>query len=88
MVFPTYSTNTNYDYCKEGIMTLSPQVVYDNLSHLGEVDVVVGASYREQAYVVLTDEEISARWKEVICDRLNRVNQLQALSTVGPDESY
>ena len=69
-------------------MTLSPQTVYENLSHLAEVDMVVGASYRQQAFELLTDDAISPTWKERICDRLNRANQLQALSTVGPDESY
>ena len=69
-------------------MTLSPQAVYENLSHLSEVDLVVGASYRQQAYELITDDAISPSWKERICDRLNRANQLQALTTVNPDESY
>lgn len=69
-------------------MALSPQAVYENLSHLAEVDIVIGASYRQQAFEMLTDNGISPTWKERICDRLNRANQLQALSTVSPDESY
>ena len=55
---------------------------------LAEVDMVVGASYRQQAFEVLTNDAINPTWKERICDRLNCANQIQALATVGPDESY
>lgn len=69
-------------------MPLSPQTVCDNLDHIEEVDLVEGATYREQAYSLLTDDTVSTNLKEEVCDHLNRANQLQALATVNPDESY
>ncbi|MGK7888194.1 MAG: hypothetical protein AB4042_02605 [Leptolyngbyaceae cyanobacterium] len=69
-------------------MPLSPQTVCDNLDHIEDVDLVEGATYREQAYTVLTDDAVSTTVKEEVCEHLNRANQLQALTTVNPDESY
>lgn len=69
-------------------ITLSPQKVYDNLTHLEEVDAVRGASYRKQAFEVLTNPNVNPSWKQAIGDRLNQSNRLLALLTVEPDESY
>ncbi|MDB9314596.1 hypothetical protein PN462_15905 [Spirulina sp. CS-785/01] len=68
--------------------SLSPQTVYEHLSHLDEADSVHGASYRQEAFEVLSDPKISLKWKTIICDRLLQANQLLALLTVEPDESY
>jgi hypothetical protein len=68
--------------------TPSPKQVYEHLQELEDADVEHSAVYRQEAYDVITDPAISNDWQEKICDRLNRANQLIALSTVEPGESY
>lgn len=71
---------------------LAPEVVYEHLQHLDEVDPVQGASYRQEAIEVITDNTISPQWQAAICDRLNEANHDLALSDQShiPDreESY
>jgi len=68
--------------------TLSPEVVYEHLEHLAEVDPVEGASYRQEAFEVITDETVSPQWQTAICDRLNEANHDLAISETGKKESY
>jgi hypothetical protein len=67
---------------------ISPQMVYDNLRLLEQVDVVTSASYRELAQEVLADPDVSFSWRQAIADRLNQANQLLEMLTVGVNDSY
>ena len=67
---------------------ITPEVVYEHLEHIAEVDVVEGASYRQEAFEAITDEMVSPDWQEAICTRLNQANQELALTNVSSEESY
>jgi hypothetical protein len=68
---------------------VSPQLVYDNLSLLERSDIVHSAHYRVLAQEVLADPTISLSWRQAIADKLNQVNLLLGMQTVGPnDDSY
>ncbi|NDJ18464.1 hypothetical protein GS601_14370 [Myxacorys almedinensis A] len=69
-------------------MHVSPQMVYDNLDSLEQVDVVRSAFYRELAQAVLADSKVSLPWREAIADRLNQANHRLALRTVSGNDSY
>ncbi|MEM8605007.1 MAG: hypothetical protein AAGF24_14370 [Cyanobacteria bacterium P01_H01_bin.121] len=68
--------------------TPSPKTVYEHLQKLEDADAEHSAVYRKEAYDVITNPAVSDDWQEKICDRLNRANQVIALSTVEPGESY
>lgn len=67
---------------------ISPQVVYNNLQLLEQVDTVSSAVYRQQANEILANPSVSLKWRQAIADRLNYANHLLALLTVGNDDSY
>ncbi|HIK19020.1 MAG TPA: hypothetical protein IGS53_27570 [Leptolyngbyaceae cyanobacterium M33_DOE_097] len=70
-------------------MSLSPQVAYENLAQLEQVDVVKSAFYRQLANEILADTRVSLRWRQAIADRLNSVNNWLAMQTIGDkDDSY
>lgn len=69
-------------------MQISPQIAYDNLRLLEQVDVATGAFYRQLAQEVLADLDISLSWRQAIADRLNRANHLLEMCTVDNDDSY
>jgi hypothetical protein len=68
--------------------TLPPELVYEHLEHIAEVDPAEGASYRQEAFEVITDESVSPQWQTAICDRLNEVNHELTFSQTGKEESY
>ena len=68
--------------------TLSPRMVYDNLSHIDEGDTTRSATYRQQAIEVISDHEVSLRWRQAIADRLVHANYLLASITATPEDSY
>ncbi len=67
---------------------LSPKAVYDNLQQLDIVDSSHSATYRHQAFEILTDPDVSLNWKLAVADRLNQANQDLAHLKVEPEESY
>ena len=69
-------------------MQISPQIAYDDLRLLEQVDVTTGAFYRQLAQEVLADLDISLSWRQAIADRLNRANHLLERRTVDNDDSY
>lgn len=69
-------------------MQTSPQIAYDNLRLLEQVDIATGAFYRQLAQEVLADLNISLSWRQAIADRLNRANHLLEMRTVDNDDSY
>ncbi|MDX2100349.1 MAG: hypothetical protein SFW36_21445 [Leptolyngbyaceae cyanobacterium bins.59] len=70
------------------MLLISPQVVYDNLKLLEQVDAVTSATYRELAQEVLGDPDVSLSWREAIADRLNRFNHLLEMGAVEKNDSY
>ncbi len=72
----------------ENEMIAHPEVVYENLEHLEQVDLATGAVYREQAQDVVASPEVSFNWREAISDRLNQVNRMLGLGTVSANDSY
>lgn len=69
-----------------GINTMTtPKEVLAHLQHIDEVDVVEGASYREEAQEILADDTVSLKWRKAIADRLNQANHALALHTVTED---
>ncbi|MGB3516974.1 MAG: hypothetical protein EA367_06900 [Leptolyngbya sp. DLM2.Bin15] len=68
--------------------TLSPKAVYHNLSLLEQVDTVRSACYRQQAIEIISDEEVSLRWRQAIADRLVHANYLLAQVNVTSEDSY
>ncbi|MEE3718264.1 hypothetical protein V2H45_16110 [Tumidithrix elongata RA019] len=71
----------------EGTM-VSPQLVYDNLSLLEQVDLVTSAIYRQLAQEILADPDVSLTWQQAIADRLNQANRLLSVRTVDGNDSY
>jgi len=70
-------------------MPLSPQIAYENLAQLEQVDVVKSAFYRQLANEILADTKVSLRWRQAIADRLNSENNWLAMQTIGDkDDSY
>ncbi|GAB4382089.1 MAG: hypothetical protein Kow00121_41770 [Elainellaceae cyanobacterium] len=70
-------------------MTLtSPQIVYENLNLLEQVDVDKSAFYRQLAQEILADPKISLLWRQAIAERLNQANHSLAMLTVGSNDSY
>lgn len=66
----------------------SPEIVFEHLKKLEQVDTVQSASYRQEALEVLADNQVSLKWRQAIADRLNQANHLLALLTVGSEDSY
>lgn len=69
-------------------VSVSPQVVYENLNQLDQVDLTTSAIYRELAQEVLADSDINCDVREAIADRLNQANQQLATQTVSKTDSY
>lgn len=67
-------------------MQTSPEIVYENLKLLEQVDVATSALYREMAQEVLADPQVSLFWRQAIADRLNKANNLLGMKTVGTDD--
>ena len=66
----------------------SPQVTYDHLSLLDQVDTAESALYREEAQDILGDLDVSLSWRQAIADRLSQANHLLAMRTVNDNDSY
>jgi hypothetical protein len=61
--------------------------VLENLSHVNEVDIATGATYRESAQEVLADEEVSLAEREAVADRLHEVNH-DLVAHLPSEDSY
>jgi hypothetical protein len=69
-------------------MQISPQVAYDNLSLLDNVDASQSALYRQVAQEVLADLDVSFSWRQAIADRLNQANHQLAHQPAADEDSY
>jgi hypothetical protein len=67
---------------------ISPQMVYENLDLLEQVDLVTSATYRQSAQEVLADPDVSLTWQQAIADRLNQANRQLSTGTVDGNDSY
>jgi hypothetical protein len=72
----------------ESNVSVSPQIVYENLNQLDQVDLTTSAEYREMAQDVLADSDINKDVREAIADRLNQANQQLTNTTVSKTDSY
>jgi hypothetical protein len=71
------------------MLLVSPQVAYENLGHLDQVDLETSANYHQMALDLIADLNISLDWRQLIADRLNAADQLLGMLAVGDrDDSY
>jgi hypothetical protein len=68
--------------------TISPQLVYENLDLLEQVDLVTSATYRQLAQEVLADRNVSLSLQQAIADRLNQANRQLSVQTTDGNDSY
>ena len=68
--------------------TLTPELVYANLTRLEQGSITESARYRQQALELLADPQVSLKWRQAIAERLNEANHLLALTNVGSEDSY
>jgi hypothetical protein len=69
-------------------VSISPQVVYEKLDQLDQVDLTTSAEYRELAQDILADRDIDCDMREAIADRLNQANHQLINNTVSKTDSY
>ena len=67
----------------------SPEQVCEELKQLVQdenIDVVTGATYRQEAQEVLADLDVSLSQRQEVADRLHEANHQLELRTVGTED--
>jgi hypothetical protein len=67
---------------------ITPQIAYEHLNLLEQVDAATSALYRQLAQEILADGNVNLNIRQAIADRLNQANRILGRRTAGDNDSY